>query len=562
MSKNLSKILNYTVIGIFMAIEIFYIFICTVCLILAPSIVDFKEMLFLFVHSITLLAVSVNSIIKIKKGKRFVIILSIIQKLLLWWFLICSIAVYDHGITSATVLIIIFNLVMIFILGFIFNKLRNKNKINPNTNAKKSLLPDFQLINVKNLWDSAAQEYCRIYGKDINALTDEENYKIYEYAATPIAYFLAWLIKNDLVSESFLKEHNFEDIDDIKNEKASPVDFIESKLDYKLFRGDINKEISYFVDYYFAFRNFYYYSESDRYFIFDYYTAVKNNNHAYYCVDFSWDKYHEVEKLINESYDYHNRSCEHFIEEEVDLFRRSKTRWNNFKEEFELLESDGVSEEYAKKCVEHLNSRGDKFFDDLCNKFLEMDIEFDEENKREILNQIQPFSMMINSPHGNEPAYIVCGECDFEDHGFSFTVRGDYILDLCHYMDYESPWCYQNEIKYKIAESESLIDLKAINTKEKLNHTVEMGLLESTYIKPLFLSGNKNESNIIYLPPYVAEFKNICDVHIESLFSLGIADECDVEARYKGDSLIPNKLILTGKKQSKCVYYQTIEIFK
>lgn len=428
---------------------------------------------------------------------------------MLFWFLICSVAVYDHGITSATVLIIVFNLAVIAILGFIFNKLRNKNKPKENQTAKKFVPPKFFVqIDVKHEWDLAAKEYCRIFGRDINSLTNDESDKIYDYAATSTAYFLAWLIKNDYVSERFLAEHNFEDIDNIKCEKASPVDFIGADMDYKFFRSDMSKEILAFVDYYFGYRLFYYYSENERYFIFDYYTAVKNNNHTYYCVDFSWDKYHELEKIINESYDYYNKCCEHFIDEDVDLFQRRKTRWNKYNEELELLVSNGVSEEYVIKCVEHLNSRGYKFFDDLCNKFLEMDIEFDEENKREILNQIQPFTMMINTPHGEEVAYIICGECDFEEeHGFSFTVRGDYILDLCYYMDYESPWCCQNEIRYKIAESASLIDLRSINTKDKINDAVRNGLLESTLITPLFFNGEQNEINTIYLPSYVAELK-------------------------------------------------------
>lgn len=46
MEKKLSKIINYTVLSISMAIEVFFFLIFTLYLIIVDNIVDFKEMLF------------------------------------------------------------------------------------------------------------------------------------------------------------------------------------------------------------------------------------------------------------------------------------------------------------------------------------------------------------------------------------------------------------------------------------------------------------------------------------------------------------------------------------
>ena len=75
--------------------------------------------------------------------------------------------------------------------------------------------------------------------------------KIFDYAAMPIAYFVGWLVRKNLVSDEFRQTHGGEVIRDLKDEKLTPVDFLAGDMDYVFTRDDVAPEAQRFVDIYY-----------------------------------------------------------------------------------------------------------------------------------------------------------------------------------------------------------------------------------------------------------------------------------------------------------------------
>lgn len=148
-------------------------------------------------------------------------------------------------------------------------------------------------------WEDAAEEYLKLNNKEkTDDLTPEENEIIYRYASMPLAYFVMWLIENDLLDYE-IYDASDELLIDIKNRKKTPVEFI-SRNDYYFSGQNIAEKIIPFVDdYYFNIYDNSYVNNREKS---DYYQCIKNDNGFYYCVDFSWDIYDKIANKINNAY--------------------------------------------------------------------------------------------------------------------------------------------------------------------------------------------------------------------------------------------------------------------
>ncbi len=545
-----TDIIKYTLNGISIAIEVL-ILLAGTSAVLSKNHADMMDLVLLLSFFILLL-ISVASCIRIKKGSRLVLLTELLMKLTASWFGIFGFGVAYSGIDSSIIAMFIVGLCIlgIVIFGCRFVSRGKKEAVSKPNEWNKPRR--FESDKAKWAWDDAAIEYCRLHGKSINELTDKENNKIYEYAGSPMAYFLAWLIKCNFVSNEFKSEHDPRLLDEIKNEKASPIEFFGLEMDYVLLRDDLSEEILPFVDsyYYNDINGVRVYSHNWKRYIFDYYEAVRKEKGVYYCVDFSWEIYHKLEKLIFESYKYHLIYNEECVEE------GETAKWNLLDEELEVEASEAVTTEYMDKCINHLNNLSDSVLDELCEELMQWN---DFENKRDILQQIHSCSMVINTPQGDEPAFAIHGECDFdEEHGFSFVIRDDVILEVGGYIDFDSPWIYQNELKYKLAKSVKSLYLADIDTKDKLECEIKKGTLKEIHLNSF--GSHSLGGNTVFVPTAVEEIKYKCDIIAECLTALGIADGYSYELEYKGKSMIPNKLCIKANKENKTVYRDSVEI--
>ena len=180
-------------------------------------------------------------------------------------------------------------------------------------------VPAFRADKAEWAWEEAAAEYFRLRGT-VYDIDDREQYKlfqeriggmepgesdrIYDYAGMPIACFLGWLIRRDLISDDFRSLHDPELLQAVKNETKTPLDVFRN-MDYVLSKDDIKQEAMPFVNFYYnAEGNSGSFKHSTRKYFFDYYRAVCSRFDVprYYCVDFTRESFHVLAKILDQRY--------------------------------------------------------------------------------------------------------------------------------------------------------------------------------------------------------------------------------------------------------------------
>lgn len=384
------------------------------------------------------MAAAVISAVRIMKQKRLAFITGLCMQL---WIIITSFGflMIPAGVPEAAVFIILISSVALAIALILRSMKRKKSgKL-----AEKSgyIRFRFTIVKAKWNWDATAEEYCNIHYVSKDMLNDSEKRDVTEYAATWIAYFLAWIIKNDLYSEDLAEKLGEETIWQTKNECAAPVQILE-RLDWCLTREFFNKEILPFIDHYF-----------DMLYFEDYHKVIKSKTGYTYCVDFSWDIYHVIESIIDD-----RRLIFIIHQEEADVCNElceispDKVYFPKMDAELELVLSEGVSDEYAEKCVRHLQTLPENIIDELCEFFCVVmggeEYIDGSSDKCQILKFYRPDRMIIFKPYGEQAAYVIGGEADFEaDHGVAWSVMGDELADVGYRYDIESssPWVWQKQ---------------------------------------------------------------------------------------------------------------------
>ena len=146
-------------------------------------------------------------------------------------------------------------------------------------------------------WESAVEEYCKIHGKkkaDLNFddMDETEEAVIWEYAGNHIAFFLTWIIQNDFYDA---EEFEAEEIQLLKEEEISGMDFLMEYCDGKFVRQFMNAEILDFVDSYY-----------DTDYFEDYCSFIEEEiKGTVLGITFSWDIYHRFAPVLNQAYRAH-----------------------------------------------------------------------------------------------------------------------------------------------------------------------------------------------------------------------------------------------------------------
>lgn len=525
-----------------------------------------SAMIVMTIHPIVLMGISINGFIRIKNKRRWILVPNFLIKLLISWFAFGFLIItmepeIGSGVYSVAEIIFFIGCV-VGGLAILIKFYSNKTKSAPKDIKTESWRHHFECDKAKWAWDSAAREYCKLTNKPFEYLSENETCKFYNYASSPIVYFLTWLIKNDFMSEDFKQDYSVYLINDIKNERVNPIEFFGAEMAYVLDSSHLSKEILPFMDMYY--NNFDCNTVSYLCYIkkyhFDYYEVIKNYDGIFYCADFSWEKYHRIEYKINERYKYYLKSLEEHTEK-----IRGTARWNLFNTNLQIEAQEGVSDKYIESCIGQLNCLSDYVIDNLCDKLIDYcyeeipDIRTD---KRRILYHLHPQVLIINTPQKNEPAFIVGCEWDFDqEHGLAWSMRNDIILDIAGYADIESPWDDYNEIVYAIKNSIRYINLYDINSNQKVMEEIEKGNLKPLYLAHTGFNYEESKNNMVFVPPIVADLKYKYDIMIEYLFFQEMADNYYCYPKYKGNSLVPSELIIGAKKGNKFICAETIHIW-
>lgn len=137
-------------------------------------------------------------------------------------------------------------------------------------------------------YEAALKNYCRMYKKGENDLTDEDYLKIKYYAGNHIGFMMAWIIKHNFEGGIHKDE---EEVNAVRNEEMSGVEFLINCCDGKFWSEDVSEEILPFVKSYYDS----YISE---------YSSWVINDLCDLPLEFAgtWEDYHDFEHVPDEAY--------------------------------------------------------------------------------------------------------------------------------------------------------------------------------------------------------------------------------------------------------------------
>lgn len=433
------KKMKYVVLILIAAAELVYLLFCISGICLYSDGRDAEMLAFIIslsFHAAVMLAATIGGVVRLSRGKRFSLIKNILM-LPVWTIIALGISYFTVVKFEDSHIAGIFCLVVgLIFMGLMHLRLpQNQN----NTNSKQLSGNCFTHIKAEWLWEEAAMEYCSMYGKSIDDLTEQENDTIYEYAGNYIAYFMAWLIKHDYFVY-YSDKHYFGYSEEIKSERKSPIELLRD-MDYCLSMEHIDNSLRFFMTEYFKCTSSFIGNYRE-----DYMSVMRQLGSYDYCVGFSWDIYRRIEILIDKSFK------EYTIQTECDnLEMKENFHCGWLGSDISIQTAPNVPKEYIERCVKHLCSMSF----DMRNKIRDMIIEnmfVDGIPEYEIINKSCFDCITIYTPYGEEPAYSLGGEPGFEEeHGMAVMIRGDRILDVGYRCDieYTSPWNKEYETRYE-----------------------------------------------------------------------------------------------------------------
>jgi hypothetical protein len=97
------------------------------------------------------------------------------------------------------------------------------------------------------------------------------------------------------------------------------------------------------------------------------------------------------------------------------------------------------------------------------------------------------------------------------------------------------------------------VDFVSINTRDKASSLHKLGLLRKAYLFPLEFGGQDTDANTIYIPKNAMIEKLRFEKQVMQLAQKGLLENYNATPEYKGDSVVPAKLLLqaTGKQSIK-----------
>ncbi|MCH5204801.1 MAG: hypothetical protein J1F03_08620 [Oscillospiraceae bacterium] len=329
--------------------------------------------------------------------------------------------------------VIVFLIFAVFILVLVFMD-RSTSKLEKAAKEKMTHYSPKKYVyaRTKNNYDETTLEYCRIHNKTIEELSYEDRNKIDDYTENWILYFIAWLVKRHFfvfTDEEMSQKYETE----IISEACTPSRLFDD-VDNCLSSDNIPPELYDFMHLYFELD-----LAHDSY-LSDYLSVIHRLGSYDYCIEFSWDIYHEIEKLIDAAYKEHTIAFEFDDDggEELGVFHCD---WLNA--DITARKSKDVPEEYAKRCIEHFLSLSAEMQQKICEEIKETMFWDEEDDISDIISCSHFDSISIFKPYGDEPAYTIGGEPDYEpEHGIGVIIRGDKVLAVGYRgeAEYSSPW--------------------------------------------------------------------------------------------------------------------------
>lgn len=89
-------------------------------------------------------------------------------------------------------------------------------------------------------------------------------------------------------------------------------------------------------------------------------------------------------------------------------------------------------------------------------------------------------------------------------------------------------------------------DYSEVTSKKAARERVRRGELVETRLYPAELGGRDDPENVIYLPPAVMEARALAIATVERQAEQDLIDHLEVDADYKGKSIVPSEITIRG----------------
>lgn len=440
----------------------------------------------------------------------------------------------------------------------------------------------------KRLWDSVASEYMRINGiTDVTLLTEEDNDKIYDYAAGPFAYFFYYMAIEGFFSETFYESIyerlGNEYLYELEKRNITPIDVLRD-LDYHFEQSDIAEGFLPFFRKYYDDRGRFWNTEC---YVYDYCDAIDCLGDAYYCIDFSWELADKIVEVIRKRYEDYNKTLYRF--DRIDFYDEDEKaegittsficeKFNCYVDVRRTgpIYTGNITAEYVDRCIESL----EKLSNIQLDRFLRWlggiygDIETGKDVKGLFRDEDDLTLYVMDPKEEGDVVYSVAGGCELDpEHGVSFSVRNGRIVVFGYAYDFEDLYTDENIQKYNELVEE--IDYTSIKTKADMDRLEAEGKLvrvpvkpkldECIYMKPskhkyIKISDELVEAEYMYLPPLCAKkledtehklrrafkFVKANGVTPEICYSLGFCEDKE----HNIISMVPNRIIIRDLNDS------------
>ncbi len=420
----------------------------------------------------------------------------------------------------------------------------------------------------------AKAEYMRLKGKTEEELTNEEREKIMEYAATPLSYFMGWLLERDFLMEGYaghLRNKADNAWENLKRGKLTPLDAL-ILADYYFSLEYVKAEAKGFVLDYFA-DNGQFLGEDA--FVYDFCECRENPDGSYYCTEYSRDVQKHLSQRIDECYERYQFNAEQYrtavkFYKNIPFEKGKRVYSDRYHADLAVYKSGmklkGIFPEgYVNTCVRTLDQGIAPGEWERLERWLKEGYLRDEKERADALSRFRAKALYVFEPMAvGEVAFVVTGSLDFEaakERGLSYTVRNGLILNWGYANGFGDAYGLESSLEYvRLLQGPKFFDAKEEQDAEGL---VGQGKLVKTWLVPESRGGSDEEENVIYLTQEALEKKEKYERWLRYLeiYAASRHEGQELEIRYQAKwltgesgerkSMVPMSILIENQDDAK-----------
>lgn len=464
--------------------------------------------------------INIGGIARLAGNKKFVFFSTLLMKLFTAVVALTAVGYLVSGPEYMEAYIFLLFVSLGLGLGaYFFGRFTDKTSpIEPYSGNMGTVFSAFTCDKAEWSWEVAAKEY---FGGNFisDEISESESDRIFDYAAMPIACYLCWLLRRDLVTEAFYEGLPDNLVAKVKSGFEDPLELF-SCMDNTLTRDMISSKAHYFTDaYYWSEKTNGAYNNDTYGYQFDYFDIMGEGKN-YYVNEFSWDKQMRLEEVLDKRFTIFS-----FDEDHNDFPLFTKVYSELYGDEVEIKASKNVPKEYARACAEQIAHPDKELAEKICGRLNDFREEYGEEplkNRNDIFKLFGIYAAFIYPPVDDGLAYNVIGGGKLEEeHGCGFTVNDRYVTEVCYADDLDAPWSADVRRWRRIENISS----------EKVR---KMSII------PHELGGSDSADNTVSAPEVIADFKDECDKRIICLMK----QRTDPNIRYSCEPIYDNGRVI------------------